>query len=609
LRNNFIFEYPISNMKFRISNLRQILIPFILVIFLTGSCQSQKSTKPKGIDVETLVHLLTESVEEKDAVFAKEMMVSTANPYATKAGFDILKKGGNVVDAAVAIQMVLTLVEPQSSGIGGGLFLLYYDHQTKKLIAVNGRETAPKDIDPHLFMDKSGKGKKFFDVVFGGMSVGTPGVLKALKLMHDKHGKLAWKELFVPAITLSRDGYKITKRQNFLLQFAVKWLPKSPGARKYFYQKDGTPYSAGSILKNPELAKTLEIIANNGIKPFYDGPIAKDIVAAVKNAYQNPGYLSLEDLKAYRAQIKEPICLLYREYKVCGVPPPTSGGIAVLQILGILENFDLGKLKPLSPRAIHLFAEASKLAFADRGRYVADDEFIPVPIQSLLDKGYLKTRAKLIKEKNMGKAKPGTLPKKDSSQWADDISPEYPSTTHFTIVDRDGNAITVTSTIEHAFGSSLMVDGFFLNNQLTDFSFVSERNGKKIANRVQPGKRPRSSTSPMMVFDKAGNVVMLIGSAGDVYIIDHVAQALVGVLDWGLNIQEAISMPHYAHRNRGKIYLETGTDLDKLQKPLEALGHNVKYFHLNSGAHGIAVTPNGLVGGADTRRDGAVMGK
>lgn len=377
---------------------------------------------------------------------------------------------------------------------------------------------------------------------------------------------------------------------------------------RIFFQKDGeTPKAIGTILKNPEFAKTLHTIAIKGVDPFYKGDISKNIVQTVQHSFVNPGYLSLEDLQMYEAKLREPICLMYREYKVCGMPPPTSGGVTVLQILGILENFNLKNISPRSVKAIHLFSEASKLAYADRTKYLADADFVSVPVKELLDKNYLKMRSSLIQDKNMGKASAGNV-SDQQAQWADDQSPEFASTSHFSIVDRAGNAISVTTSIENAFGSTLMVGGFFLNNQLTDFSFVLEKDGKKVANRIQPGKRPRSSMAPMLIFDKDGNLKMVIGSPGGSRIIDYVAQVIINVLDWEMNVQKAISFPHYVNRN-GDLELEEDTFLEKLVPDLKKRGHAVKVRDHNSGLHGIVVTDLGLVGGADPRREGYVYGE
>lgn len=572
------------------------LLPFYL------ACQTQVSFDKEGILPERTSHLT-----KKHAVFAKELMVSSAHPEATRAGLKILKKGGTAIDAAVAVQMVLNLVEPQSSGIGGGLFLLYYDKKTNTLVSIDGRETAPDKIDPNVFLNKKGRPLTFRQALIGGKSVGTPGVLAALRLAHGKYGKLKWADLFLPAIELARTGFYVSPRLHQLIK-ETPWLKTSPTARQYFYTDTGQPLSIGERLQNTALAQTFETIAGEGAQSFYEGHIAHDIVAAVRTAYVDPGALTLKDLATYKAKTRKPVCATYRVYKVCGMGPPSSGGIAVLQILGILENFDLKKLKPLSVGAIHLFSEASKLAFADRARYLADSDLVAVPVKALIDKGYLKQRAQLIGNKSMGRARAGQLANPKTGQWADDASPSFPSTSHFSIVDRDGNAVAVTSSIEHGFGSTLMVDGFLLNNQLTDFSFVSKVKGRPVANRIEPGKRPRSSMAPTMVFDKNGKLVLLVGSAGGAYIIEHVAQTLIGVLDWGMDIQQAINLPHYANRN-GDVELEKGTDLEKLKGPLEKLGHKVKIRDLNSGLHGIMITKDGLVGGADPRREGVVLGE
>ena len=539
---------------------------------------------------------------------AARHMVAAANPHAARAGLDILRAGGSAADAAIAVQMVLNVVEPQSSGIGGGAFLLYYDAARREVRAYDGRETAPAAATEALFLDASGKPLHFWDAVVGGRSVGVPGVVAMLELAHKAHGRLAWRELFAPAIAIADDGFAISPRLHALVG-RDKFLRTFVLAREMFHRANGTPKPVGTWLTNPRLADSLRAIAADGGRAFYEGDIARDIVGAVRGAARNPGSLSAADLAAYRAKERAPVCLAYREWRVCGMPPPTSGGVTVLQILGILSHFESAALAPGSARAVHLISEASRLAFADRGRYLADADFVEVPVSGLLDATYLRTRARLIDPaRSMGLAAPGTPGVKKGRLAAPDQSAEQPSTTHFSVVDGDGNAVVMTSSIESAFGSRLMTEGgFLLNNQLTDFSFVAERDGAPVANRVAAGKRPRSSMAPTLVFDAAGNLVMAIGSPGGSRIIPYVVKTIVAVLDGGLDIQAAIDLPHHSNRN-GTTDLEGGTAVAAHKGALEDLGHKVAVRGLNSGLHGIVVSPEGLTAGADPRREGVALG-
>ncbi|MDX2083420.1 MAG: gamma-glutamyltransferase [Rickettsiales bacterium] len=540
-----------------------------------------------------------------ESVSGQKFMVVTADEYASKAGAEILQKGGNAIDAAITAQMVLNVVEPQSSGIGGGGFLLYFDAKTKKTLFFNGRETAPAKAYPSMFL-KDGKAREFNDVVQGGLSVATPGALKILYEAHQKYGKLPWHELFEPAIKIARDGFVVSERLHTLANY-ISYLKNSDQAKKVYLKEDGRAYEVGEIIKNPQLAQTFSIIAKQGIEPFYHGKIANDIVDAVKNSKVNPGILQLEDLKNYRSKKGNLICSSYRlKYKICSMPLPSSGGITLLQILGILENFDLGELAPQSPQAIHLIVEATRLAYADRNQYLGD--VAAVPIDKMLDKNYLKERSKLINQKQaLAKITAGKFSKTDK-KIINNITNELPSTTHLSIVDNEGNAVSFTSSIEYFFGSALMVDGFLLNNQMTDFSFIPEINGKKVANRIEPNKQPRSSMTPAFVFDQNDKLLMVVGSPGGPRIIQYSLKVILDYLDWKIDIQKAISMPNFVVLN-DVIELEKNTPITKLEKSLKAMNHQVKIIEITSGIHAITVDDNIIKGGADPRRDGVAIAK
>lgn len=552
---------------------------------------------------------------EKPGWTARKFMAATANPLATDTGYQMLRAGGSAVDAAIAAQMVLNLVEPQSSGIGGGAFMLHFDGKTVQ--AFDGRETAPAAASETLFQDASGKPMPFYARVIGGRSVGVPGVLRMLELAHRRHGKLPWQALFAPAIKLAEEGFAVSPRLAALVR-ADPYLKNDPAAAAYFYDRNGQPWPAGHMLKNPELARVLREISAHGTQAFYTGRIAREIVAKVRAHPRNPGALSMEDMAAYRAKERAPVCIDYLAWNVCGMPPPSSGGIAVAQMLGILETRNLSALAPrhgrLDPQAVHLFAEAGRLAFADRDRYVADTDFVPLPgngAQALLDKRYLARRAEMIHAQSMGIAPPG-MPVPHMAAAGDDDSPEFPSTSHLSIVDGMGNAVAMTTTIEDAFGSRQMVRGFLLNNELTDFSAdAADRNGP-IANRVQPGKRPRSSMAPTLVFEKGSNkLVMALGSPGGPAIINYVAKTLVAALDWGMSMQQAIDLPNFGSRN-GPTELERGRVPETLIEQLKDKGHAIRLIDQTSGVQGIMrISGDGgpvWSGGADPRREGNAMG-
>ena len=546
----------------------------------------------------------------KQPVSARRAMIATANPLATDAGHRILARGGSAIDAAVAAQLVLNLVEPQSSGIGGGAFIVHHQGRTGKLAAYDGRETAPAAATPERFLGTDGKPLTFADAVVGGRSVGVPGTLRVLELAHRKHGRLPWASLFAPAIELAERGFPLSARLHGALA-SEKALASDAAARAYFYQADGRPHPVGHLLRNPEFAATLRLIAAGGADAFYRGDIARDIVAKVRAHPSNPGDMTEADLAGYQAKERAPVCGPYRAYKVCGMPLPSSGGMTVLQMLGMLERFDLSRLEPGSLFAAHLFAEAGALAYADRGRYLADPDFVPPP-PGLLDGDYLHARGWLIRPgQALGRAQPGdplTTPRQQKVAWADDASLEFPSTSHLSIVDRYGNALAMTTTIEDIFGSRQMVRGFLLNNELTDFSFAPAEGGKPVANRVEAGKRPRSSMAPTIVYDRAGRVHAVLGSPGGSAIINYVAKTLVAMLDWKLDPQRAIDLPNMGSRNFGFVELEQDTAAAALEPKLRALGHDVRVIAHTSGLQAIARTAGGWTGGADPRREGTVRG-
>jgi gamma-glutamyltranspeptidase/glutathione hydrolase len=550
--------------------------------------------------------------QEKAGWSAQKYMVAAANPLATEAGYQMLKRGGSAVDAAIATQLVLTLVEPQSSGIGGGAFLMHWDGKTVR--SFDGRETAPASASETLFQDAAGKPLPRAEGVVGGRSVGAPGVLRMLELAHQQYGKLAWPKLFAPAIKLAERGFAVSPRLNALLT-SERYLQRDPVAAAYFFDKGGQPWPVGHILKNPELARTLREIAGGGADAFYQGRIARDIAAKVQGHPTNPGGLTAADIAGYKAKEREPLCADYRAYSVCGMPPPSSGGVAIAQILGILESSRIGDYAPvdgvIGADAIHLMSEAERLAYADRNRYVADTDFVPLPgkgASGLLDKSYLRQRAALIGDRSMGRARAG-VPAEVKVAWGDDSALDKPSTSHLVVVDGFGNGISMTTSVEDAFGSRQMVDGFLLNNQLTDFSWDAADENGPVANRVQPGKRPRSSMSPTLVFDKqSGQLVLAAGSPGGSTIINYVAKVLVGTLDWKLNVQQAISLPNFGSRN-GPTEVEAGKVPAGVVEQLKARGHEVRQVEMNSGLQGLQRTPGGWFGGADPRREGIVRGQ
>jgi gamma-glutamyltranspeptidase/glutathione hydrolase len=487
--------------------------------------------------------------------------------------------------------------------------MLHYDPAGNRIESYDGRETAPASAKPDMFLDAEGKPLPFYDAVVGGLSVGVPGDLRMLELAHREHGKLPWAQLFAPAIKLAEDGFSISPR---LAQEIAEdaYLPQMSEAAHYFFDAQGKPLPAGTVVKNPALADVLRTIATGGADAFYHGKIAQDVVDTINTAKPRSGGMTLADLAGYRA-IKRPVpCAEYRVYKVCGMGPPSSGGVAVLQILGMLQPFDMGDEAPLSLAAVHQFAEASRLAFADRDRYLGDPDFVPVPVKGLIDRDYLVGRSTLIRpDTATPDAKFGRPPGDDMTVGASQPKQFEPvSTSHMVIVDSSGNIVTFTTTVENAFGSRLMVDGFILNNQLTDFSFRPADGGRAVANRVQAGKRPRSSMAPLLVFDaKTGAPAFALGSPGGSYIIDYVAEAAVGLMDWRLGPGAAAALPHVINRN-GPTVLEKQRSLEEIGAGLEDMGDTVKYEDMDSGLSIVAFGPNGLIGASDPRREGVALG-
>ena len=539
--------------------------------------------------------------------FAKEQMVAAANPLAAQAGLEILRAGGSAVDAAIAVQMVLGLVEPESSGIGGGAFMLVYNPQTKQTTSFDGREVAPASARPDMFLDKDGKARTKPDAIPGGLSVGVPGVIGMLEMAHQKYGKLPWPRLFQPAIKLADEGFPVGPKLARTLKNFTRGA-SIPDIRARFYHADGTPLAQGEIYKNPDYAQSLRAIAQGGAKAFYTGEIAQAIVDKVHNAPFNQGGMTLADLANFKALERSPVCGPYREWRICSMGPPSSGGIAIVQILGMLQRFAPASLKPNSLSEAHLFTQASRLAYADRAKYVGDTAFVSVPIAGLLDKSYIAGRAALIDpNKDMGTAQAGDPPQK-RADYAPQRSPVPHGTSHLTIVDKNGAVLSMTSSVESGFGAKVMVKGFFLNNTLTDFSLDPVLDGKPVANAPAPGKRPLSAMSPTIVFDKDGKFLLSVGSPGGQAIIGYVAHTLIAMLDSGMTPAQAITLPRQINLN-GPTRLERSPENDALVPGLTAMGHNVTVVTgEGSGLHGIRKVPGGYIGGADPRRDGVVIG-
>ncbi|HEX2546265.1 MAG TPA: gamma-glutamyltransferase [Ramlibacter sp.] len=600
--------------------MRRPILASLLAAALLAACANAPRTFTYTVPALPQQPEVASGLTPKPGWATTKFAVAAANPLATDAGYQVLKAGGSAIDAAIAVQMVLTLVEPQSSGIGGGAFLLHYNG--REVEAFDGRETAPAAADERLFIGADGKPLGFYDAVVGGRSVGVPGTIKMLEMAHRQYGRLPWATLFQPAIRLAEEGFPVSPRLNTQARGDAH-LQKDPTARAYFFQPNGEAVAVGTRLRNPELATVLRRVAAEGSRAFYEGEIAQAIVDKVQKHPTNPGKLSLADLANYQPKKRAPLCHDWRaqsrDYRICGFPPPSSGAIAVGQILGMLNQTNAASL-PLdngvpSAEWLHLYTEAARLAFADRGQYLGDPDFVQPPAgnwMSLLDPAYLASRARLIGAQSMKSAQPGTPGQATSRYAPGDEQPEY-GTSHISIADGLGNAIAMTTTIEDQFGARQMVRGFLLNNELTDFSFApADAQGRPIANRVQPGKRPRSSMAPTLVFDKATNqLIMTGGSPGGALIIHFTAKTIYGVLNWGLTPQQAIDLPNFGSNN-GPTLLEQRRFAPAVVQALQARGHEVREQDMTSGLQAITIgNVHGkpmFLGGADPRREGIVMG-
>lgn len=540
--------------------------------------------------------------------YGSRIMVVTANPEATRVGYEILKGGGSAADAAVAVQLVLGLVEPQSSGIGGGGFALYYEKKTNQVYSFDGRETAPLAAGKYLFRGKDGKPMEFYDAAVGGRAVGVPGTLRLLEMIHARFGAKPWRDLFSPAVNMAETGFIVSPRLAALIEHDAMKLRNFTPTLLYFFPDTAAPIDAGGRLINPPYARVLRKVALEGADAFYKGDTAESIAKAVQEDLENPGLLSPEDMANYKAIERKTICGPYRAYLVCTMGESSSGGLMLLGALGILQNFNMGELGPYNPLSWHYIAEASRLMFADRNYYMADPHFVQSPGTLLIDPAYLKSRAALISNtKALEKVMPGTPAAwKQKKPAAEPVYPKPPGTTHFTIVDAAGNILSMTDSIEDSFGSRMYVDGFMLNNQLTDFSFVPEIDGVPVANRVEGGKRPRSTMTPVIMFAPDGKPALAIGSAGGSAIMGYVLQRIVAVVDWKQDIVTAVNAPNLINRGQ-KIEFESGAS--DLADPLRKFGHPADLSELNSGLSAIE-WKNGLMNGvADPRREGTALGE
>lgn len=577
-------------------------LPLVLSVMLTAppaaAQQASDAIAPEAASAR----------QEKPLVRAERRMVVAAHELAAEAGLQILRSGGSAADALVAVQTVLGLVEPQSSGLGGGAFLVWYDAQNGKVTTFDGRETAPAAATARLFLDDEGEPLPFFEAVVGGRSVGVPGVPRLMETIHRRAGRLPWKDLLAPAIRLAEQGFAVSPRFNRMISEDAGRLDGQAAARAYFFDAGGQPLAAGTVLRNPAYAETLKLIAAGGADAFYSGPVAEALVRTVRAHATNPGLLTLHDLASYRVIERDPVCAPYRGHAVCGMGPPSSGALTIGQILGMVSHFDLAALGPEDPESWRIIGDATRLSFADRGRYMADSDFVSMP-KGLLDPGYLEMRSASIRRPTaLGKQDvvPGGPPWEKAERRHDGAELARPATTHLVVVDDIGNIASMTSSIENAFGSRLMTGGFLLNNQLTDFSFLPGREGEAVANRVEPRKRPRSSMSPTIVL-KDGKPVHALGSPGGAAIIPYVATRIIALIDWEMDMQAAIAMPHLVNMF-GRYDLEAGTPAEALSDDLEAIGFVVDVRELNSGLHGVTIRPSGLQGGADPRREGVAVG-
>lgn len=581
-------------------------IAFSLCLALPVQAQQATDT----VQPEPAIEAPQSLVAPGNPVIARNAMVVAAHPLAAEAGLAVLAKGGTAADALVAVQTVLGLVEPQSSGLGGGAFLVWRDGKTGAITTFDGRETAPSAATADLFRLPDGKPMQFFDAVIGGRSVGVPGTVRLMEAIHKRSGALDWQPLFDPAIRLAEDGFAVSPRLAGQIALDKDRLAGEATTRTYFLDANGEPLKAGTLLKNRDYAATLRSVAQAGADAFYDHAIADQIVDSVRLHPRNPGLITFEDMQAYKVIERAAVCAPYRGHEVCGMGPPSSGALTIGQILGLVEGFDLKTLGADDPVAWRIIGDATRLAFADRERYIADSDFVRMP-QGLLNRAYLNERAKLLlRDTALGpdEMTAGTPPWDKAELRMDGMDVSLPSTSHFTIIDRFGNIASVTSSIENGFGARIMAGGFLLNNQLTDFSFLPEgKDGAAVANRVEPGKRPRSSMSPTIIL-KDGKPVHVLGSPGGSRIIPYVAKTIIALIDWEMNIQQAVALPHLTNRF-GTYDLEAGTAAEGLKADLEALGYKTTVTDLNSGLHGLSIAPDGTIsGGADPRREGIAAG-
>lgn len=554
------------------------------------------------------VAILVAAPKPEPAPIASRHMIAAANTYAAEAGRKILRDGGSAVDAAIAAQLVLTLVEPQSSGIGGGLYLLVSDARGN-MRAYDGRETAPRSASPAMFLNAKREPRAFEDVATGGLAVGVPGTIAALALAHRRYGKLPWRKLFAPAISLARNGFVVSRR----LARAARALDRAtigPELRAQFFHADGSRIAAGETMRNLDLAKTLERMAAEGPRGFYKGVTATGIVNAVRHARANQGGMTPADLQNYSAKERTPLCGTYRAYRICSVPPSTSGGVSVLEILGLLKRFSSAELQPNTLSAIHLVTQAERLAYADRARWLGDPDFVSAPLDGLLSQKYLAARsARIDPSRDMGTAAAGTPPTKQAHllDFAPQRSPTYHGTSHLSVVDDSGEVVSMTMSIQDSFGAQIGAGGFVLNNQLTDFSFDPTIDGRPVANAPAPGKRPLSAMGPMIVFDPSGKFFAALGTQGGQNIIAYNVQVLSALIDGKLTMPEAISLPHFLNTN-GSTVLEFGTSLGWLWPRLEWMGHKTRIGTLSSGLNAIRRVPKGYEGGSDPRGEGLALG-
>ncbi|NBO74238.1 MAG: gamma-glutamyltransferase [Gammaproteobacteria bacterium] len=573
-----------------------------LLLFVLAGCASAGPPSPLVSERVT-----PPVIEAKPAgAWRAGAMVAAANPLAVDAGVEVLRAGGSAVDAAIAVQAVLGLVEPQSSGLGGGAFMVHYDATTGDVITYDGREVAPRGATPDMFLQADGRPMGFIEAVRSGRSIGVPGAVAMLEMAHREHGRLPWGRSWRAAERLAEQGFAVSPRLNEMITAAVTRGGLPPEAAAYLTTDGKTPLAVGSKLVNPRYAQTVRMIVARGAAAFRDGPLAEEIVAAARRE-PTPGSLSLEDLATYRPNRLEPVCGSYRVYLVCGMRPPSSGGIAVLSVLGTVENFDLAAMGNTAA-GWHRFIEAQRLAYADRDTYVADDRYTEVPLAGLIDKDYLRSRAQLIEPtRAMAKVEPGNPP--GAKPRGRDATGNGTGTSHFVVVDRQGNVVSMTTTVEGLFGSRRMAGGFFLNNQLTDFSFRPvDDAGAAIANAVAPGKKPRSSMSPTLVF-RDGKFELAVGSPGGNSIIAYVSKAIIGMLDWNLSPQQAVELPNMIAR--GAIEAETSRADPQMLEVLAAMGHTFRGGRNQgegSGLHAVRLMSDGrLAGAADPRREGKAV--